>query len=78
MKKLILLAVVSTFAMSGFFNESQIEQEKVQKDEAARLCKIYTEKTQKYKENMRNDELAEATLKNYVRVENKYCGKSHS
>ena len=78
MRKLILLAVVSTFAMSGFFNEAQVEQEKAQKEEAARLCKIYTTKTEKYKETMRNDELAEATLANYVRVENKYCAKSHS
>jgi hypothetical protein len=78
MKKLILLALVSTFAMSGFFNEAQVEQEKAQKEEAARLCKIYTEKTEKYKATMRNDEFAQATLKNYVRVENKYCGKTHS
>ncbi|HFU77110.1 MAG TPA: hypothetical protein ENL00_04870 [Nitratifractor sp.] len=78
MKKLIILALVSTFAMSGFFNDAQIKQEKEQKAEAARLCKIYTAKTEKYKETMRNDDLAKATLKNYVRVENKYCGKSHS
>ncbi|MBA1420800.1 MAG: hypothetical protein FAF03_08105 [Epsilonproteobacteria bacterium] len=77
MKKIILMALVSTFAMSGFFNEAQVEQEKAQKAEAARLCKIYTEKTEKYKETMRDDELAQATLKNYVRVENKYCGKIH-
>jgi len=78
MKKLIILALVSTFAMSGFFNEAQVKEEQVQKAEAARLCKIYTAKTEKYKETMRNDDLAKATLKNYVRVENKYCGKSHS
>jgi hypothetical protein len=78
MKKLILLALVSTFAMSGFFNEAQVEQEKAQKEEAARLCKIYTDKTEKYKETMRNDEFAQATLKNYVRIENKYCSKIHS
>ena len=77
MKKIILMALVSTFAMSGFFNEAQVEQEKAQKAEAARLCKIYTEKTEKYKETMRDDDLAKATLKNYVRVENKYCGKIH-
>ena len=77
MKKLILLALVSTFAMSGFFNDAQVEKEKAQKEEAARLCKIYTEKTEKYKETMRSDDLAKATLKNYVRVENKYCGQLH-
>jgi len=78
MKKLVLLALASTFAMSGFFNEAQVKQEKEQKSEAARLCKIYTAKTEKYKETMRDDELAQATLKNYVRVENKYCSKTHS
>jgi len=78
MKKIILLALVSTFAMSGFFNKAQVEQEKAQKEEAARLCKIYTEKTEKYKKTMRNDEFAQATLKNYVRIENKYCSKIHS
>ena len=78
MKKLIILVLISTFAMSGFFNEAQVKQEQEQKAEAARLCKIYTIKTEKYKETMRDDDLAKATLKNYVRVENKYCGKSHS
>jgi len=78
MKNIIILALVSTFAMSGFFNEAQVEKEKEQKAEAARLCKIYTTKTEKYKETMRDDELAQATLANYVRVETKYCEKSHS
>lgn len=78
MKKIILMALVSTFAMSGFFNDEQIQQEKEQKAEAERLCKIYTAKTEKYKETMRDDDLAKATLQNYVRVENKYCGKIHS
>jgi hypothetical protein len=78
MRKVILMVLVSTFAMSGFFNEAQVKQEKEQKAEAARLCKIYTTKTEKYKETMRNDDLAKATLKNYVRIENKYCGKIHS
>jgi len=78
MKKIILMALVSTFAMSGFFNDAQVKQEKEQKEEAARLCKIYTTKTEKYKESMRNDEFAQATLANYVRIENKYCTKSDS
>ena len=76
MKKIILMALVSTFAMSGFFNDEQLAQEKEQKAEAARLCKIYTEKTEKYKASMRNDEFAQATLNNYVRIENKYCNSN--
>jgi len=78
MKKIILLALVSTFAMSGFFNDAQVEQEKAQKDEASRLCKIYTAKTEKYKATMRDDQFAKATLNNYVRLETKYCNASHS
>jgi len=78
MRKIILIALVSTYAMSGFFNEAQIKKEKEQNLEAARLCKIYTDKTEKYKKTMRNDEFAQATLENYVRVENIYCGKIHS
>lgn len=72
------MALVSTFAMSGFFNDAQVKQEKEQKAEAARLCKIYEAKTQKYKETMRDDDFAKATLKNYVRIEDKYCGQIHS
>jgi hypothetical protein len=77
MKQFIIFILISTFALSGFFNESKIEEEKEKQAEAQRLCKIYKEKTEKYKENMRDDELAQATLANYIRVEKKYCG-SHS
>lgn len=76
MKKLIILALVSTFAMSGFFNDDQIKAQKAQKAEAERICKIYQGKTEKYRETMRDDDFAKATLKNYVRVEKKYCAKS--
>ena len=77
MKNIILVALMGTFAVSGFFNDTQLKQEKEQKAEAARLCKIYEAKTQKYKETMRNDEFAKATLENYVKVENKYCTQLH-
>lgn len=76
MKKLIILALVSTFAMSGFFNEDQVEQEKAQKAEAQRLCKIYETKTEKYRATMRDDDFAKATLANYIRIEKKFCAKS--
>jgi len=76
MKKVILMALISTFAMSGFFNDAEVKQEKEKKAEVTRLCKIYTAKTEKYKETMRSDDLAKATLKNYVRIENKYCNSN--
>jgi len=69
---------IIAFAMSGFFNEAQVEQEKGQQAETARLCKIYTKKTETYKASMRDDQFAKATLNNYVRLETKYCNASHS
>lgn len=77
MKKIILLALFSTLAFSGFFKESEVKQEQAQNEEAARLCKIYTKKAEDYKAQMRDDQFAQATLKNYVRLENKYCN-THS
>lgn len=74
----MMLALVSTFAMSGFMEEG--ETDKAQKAEAERLCKIYTEKVKEYRESMRDDKLAQATLDNYIRIRDKNCGetKSHS
>ncbi len=62
MKKLIVLALVGTFAMGGFFNDAKIAQVQAQKTENVRLCKIYRSKTEKYKETMRNDEMAKPHL----------------
>lgn len=77
MKNIILLTLLSTLAFSGFFKEDEVKNTQAQNDESARLCKIYTKKANDYKAEMRNDQLAEATLKNYVRLENKYCN-THS
>jgi len=73
MKNIILLTLLSTLAFSGFFKESEVKVDQVQKEEAARLCKIYTKKASDYKAEMRDDQFAKATLKNYVRLETKYC-----
>jgi len=73
MKNIILLTLLSTFAFSGFFKESEIKVDQAPQDEAARLCKIYTKKSTDYKVDMRDDQFAKATLKNYVRLESKYC-----
>jgi NAD/NADP transhydrogenase alpha subunit len=77
MKKMILLALVSTFAFSGFFN-TEAETEKQQKEEAARLCKVFTMKAEKYKKSMRNDTYAKKTLANYIAKEQKFCNASKS
>jgi len=78
MRKIVLLVLVSSFVMAGMSGWSQeTEEEKAAKIEAARICQIYKDKTDKYKETMRDDDMARATLKNYIRIENKYCVKVH-
>ena len=74
MKKLIVLALMSTFAMSGFTNESEFKA--VELNENARLCKMFTEKVASYKSTMRNDELAAATLESYKKRMSTFCSKS--
>lgn len=69
-----MLALISTFAMSGFMQED--EADKAQKAEAERLCKIYTEKVKEYRAGMRDDELAQATLDNYIRIRDKNCAEA--
>jgi hypothetical protein len=78
MKKVLLLAVLSSFifadGMMGGWNNSEDEAAaKAQKEEQVRMCTLYTKKIEKYKETMRDDELAQATLNNYVRLQTKYC-----
>jgi len=80
MKKVLLLALLSSFilaeGMMGGWNNSDEEAEaKARKAEQARLCTVYTKKIKTYKETMRDDELAQATLNNYVRLQSKYCNQ---
>ena len=72
MKKIILLALMSTFAISGFINEAEIKAKETAK-ENNRLCKIFTNKVDTYKATMRNDGLAEATLVSYEKRMDLYC-----
>ena len=72
MKKLILLALMSTLAMSGFINEAEIKAIETAK-EHDRLCKVFTNKAEKYKSTMRNDGLAEATLVSYEKRMDRFC-----
>lgn len=71
MKKLILLALMSTLAMSGGFtnmNSSTVE------NEDKRLCKVFIKKAHTYKDTMRSDELAQATLDSYKGRVVSHCG----
>lgn len=74
MKKLIVLALMSTFAMSGFTNEAALKS--VESNENARLCKMFTVKVKNYESTMRNDELAAATLESYKKRMSTFCNKS--
>jgi len=77
MRKVLLLAMLSSFVlgsdMSGWNNSEDEAAEKAAKAEQSRMCTLYTDKIKKYKETMRDDELAQATLNNYVRLQTKYC-----
>lgn len=71
MKKLILLALMSTLAMSGGFtnmNSSTVESEDI------RLCKVFIKKAHTYKDTMRSDKLAQATLDSYKGRVVSHCG----
>ena len=74
MKKLIVLALMSTFAMSGFTNEAELKA--VESNENTRLCKMFTEKVENYESTMRNDELAAATLESYKKRMSTFCSTS--
>ena len=75
MKKLILLALMSAYAMSGLRNEAEIKAiEKA--NENARLCKIFTNKADTYESTMRDDSLAEATLVSYKQRKSAFCDAS--
>ena len=79
MKKILFLVLLSSFVMADMGGWSQeTDEDKSEKVEAQRLCKIYTNKIAKYKETMRNDDLSHATLANYERLQTKYCLASAS
>lgn len=75
MKKLILLALMSAYAMSGSVNEAEIKAIETAK-ENERLCKIFTTKAETYEATMRDDALAEATLVSYKQRKSAFCDAS--
>jgi len=75
MKKILILAIMSTFAMSGFTNEAEIKMAAASTEDA-RLCKVFTDKVAAYEATIRDDSLAEATLVSYKQRMNAYCDAS--
>lgn len=76
MKQLILIALISTFSMGGFFNNSEDNAAKAKYAENERLCKIFTAKVDKYKSTMRDDVLAKASLASYEHRAEIFCKKA--
>ncbi len=74
MKKIILLiTLVSTYLMSGFTSGTTIQSNSTE-NEDKRLCKVYIKKAHTYKETMRSDEYAQATLNSYKDRVVSHCG----
>lgn len=75
MIKIVLLILLTvTFSLGGFFkNDSNATQKEDAENE--RLCKLFTQKTEKYKAIMRQDELAVKTLQSYEKRASLYCDK---
>jgi len=77
MKKLILLlALVSTYAMSGFTSGTVMKNTSTE-NEDKKLCKVYIKKAHSYKETMRSDKFAQATLDTYKDRVVSHCGAAN-
>ena len=75
MKSIILISLISTFALSGFYSDDN-SAVKAEYAENERLCKIFTTKAKKYKETMREDVLATASLASYEHRAEIFCTKA--
>ena len=75
MKILFFTLLFASFSFGGFFQESNASSTKEQ-IENDRLCKLFTEKVETYKKNMRSDELAIKTLASYEKRASLYCNKA--
>jgi len=75
MKSIILISLLSTFALSGFYNDDNSAAQS-EYAENERLCKIFTAKVEKYKESIREDVLAAASLASYEHRAEIFCKKA--
>jgi len=65
MKKILLtLAIISTYAMSGFTSGTSMKAFTTVNDDK-RLCKVFIKKAHNYEANMDDSKYAEATLDSY-------------
>jgi len=75
MKHLFFIMSISTFLLAGFFNEAGAKN-KAEYIENERLCKLFTDKVEKYKTHMRADMLAAASLESYEYRAELFCKKA--
>ena len=75
MKQLFLITIISTFSLAGFFNEAGAKN-KAEYIENERLCKLFTDKVEKYKAHIRADVLAAASLASYEYRAELFCKKA--
>jgi len=75
MKQIILVMMITAFLFAGFFND-KTEKSKAEYIENERLCKLFTEKVERYKKNMRDDILAKASLASYEHRAELFCKKA--
>ena len=75
MKSIILIALISTHAVSGFYSDDN-SAVKAEYAENERLCKIFTDKAERYESNMRDDILAKASLSSYKHRAELFCKKA--
>lgn len=75
MKHIFLIVFLSALSMAGFFNE-QHAKSKADFIENDRLCKLFTQKVEKYKEHLRKDMLAAASLASYEYRAELFCKKA--
>ena len=75
MKYLMMNVLLISLLSAGFFKDEQ-GGETAEMMENARLCKLFTQKVETYKKNMRDDMLAKTTLASYEHRASLFCAKA--
>lgn len=75
MKIFIATLLMASTLFAGFFESDTQKTDKMKQQENERLCKLFTDKAETYRETMRSDDLAFATLESYKKRAEVYCSK---
>ncbi|MFT7879491.1 MAG: hypothetical protein ABXS91_03765 [Sulfurimonas sp.] len=75
MKIFIATLLIASTLFAGFFESDTKKADEVKQQENERLCKLFTEKAETYRETMRSDDLAFSTLESYQKRAEIYCSK---